>query len=531
MKRDRMKSSSAKLGLWLMLCLVATALWLIGCGVIAGVASPWLDRGIPSRERETELLTFDSDGNPIISGIDPGPGVRQRHYRNLEGEQLDLPETKLPSFAKFSTHDLPSLDFPVRVDLNTYDTPALPWSFFSDPLPWDVRLQHTTAHNGRDSTTWVFVSPDRPQGHGYFVVWNDTRSERIGYLGLNGLTQTIPPTEQQFPAFGRTFDEMLRFPYANFSRIKNIIQNHSSFAGWSMFAISPADDRLFHIKLLGNTVQTVWSGRPGSLRDVLFGSAPVERAGTEKDQEAPREAAMFLVLADEIQQLNEEFQLVRHIRLPRELHANRNQLLWAEPRPGEHVVVVYDEGWQQSRRQTRVFWFNDAGEVSQRREVSLQWGRPRVRIEREARLSVAACFSPLVCVGMFLEATHDLRRNSHLGIVPGSSFIHFTDGMGQAFAVVWLSLAFVLLASLGLVVASQRRLRRIGASRFDRVTWAVLILLFGGAGYWAFRVHRRWPIHAACPTCGHDVPRDRGECLACSAEFAAPARNGCELFA
>ena len=513
-----MKSNVAKLALWLILCLVAVGLWQLGAAIVTSIVFPSLVN-LPSEERERQYIQFDVDGNPIISAWIPMM-TEHRNLRNLDGEPLDLPKDKSPTLAKFREFDLAAAGAPMRVTPVDHNPPALPWSFFSTPLPWDVRLVYATMWSATDMQTWIFRSPDRPEGNGYFVVWNDTRRERIGYLGINGPTDNIPPLDQQFPAFGKTFDEMLRFPNEGHSSdSRNTSESPSQFGGVSLFAISSARDKLFQIQLIGNTVKTIWTGTPGSLRDVFI-----------RSQSSSQGSAMFLILPEEFVQMNSDFEIVRRIRLPEELRGDPHSQQWIEPRPGEHVVVVTDGAWTEVLRKTRIVWFNDAGEVSQRRELRLRTGNHPDIVSTQLKVGTILSVNPIVGLITTVGLGFELRQMSESSsVAPLSLTSLISADVSPALAILWPSLLFVLLLTTALVIAGQRRLNRFGASRFDRWTWGVLILLAGVAGYWAFLVHRRWPRLTPCPGCGHKVPCNQTRCLACDREFPAATPTGCEI--
>jgi hypothetical protein len=61
--------------------------------------------------------------------------------------------------------------------------------------------------------------------------------------------------------------------------------------------------------------------------------------------------------------------------------------------------------------------------------------------------------------------------------------------------------------------------------------WALFVLVMGVPGAVGYWLHRQWPATERCDHCGAVVPRDRDGCLACAAEFPAPALKGIEVLA
>jgi hypothetical protein len=105
----------------------------------------------------------------------------------------------------------------------------------------------------------------------------------------------------------------------------------------------------------------------------------------------------------------------------------------------------------------------------------------------------------------------------------------FPAALAQTLPDVWLPFLVVCLVSIAAAAAVYRRHRRF--SEQGAVAWAAFVLLLGVPGWIGYRLHRSWPHRAACASCGAVVPRDRAECLACDAEFPAPAPRGIEVFA
>ena len=66
MKGSGMKSNVAKLALWLILCLVAVGLWLLGAVIVTNIVAPLLVN-LPAEEHERQVIQFDTDGNGQLS--------------------------------------------------------------------------------------------------------------------------------------------------------------------------------------------------------------------------------------------------------------------------------------------------------------------------------------------------------------------------------------------------------------------------------------------------------------------------------
>jgi hypothetical protein len=87
------------------------------------------------------------------------------------------------------------------------------------------------------------------------------------------------------------------------------------------------------------------------------------------------------------------------------------------------------------------------------------------------------------------------------------------------------------LLAAGLAILCYRRQVRYRGSRSERIVWPLFVLALGLPGWVAYRFCRTWPVLETCSACGVGVPRDRGECAHCEADFPAPALKGTEVFA
>src|SRR5262249_5179229 len=107
----------------------------------------------------------------------------------------------------------------------------------------------------------------------------------------------------------------------------------------------------------------------------------------------------------------------------------------------------------------------------------------------------------------------------------------YSAGLGRALAELWPALAMAQLVAAGFAALCYRRQQRYGASRSGRAAWTLFVLALGLPGWIAYCFGRSWPVLEACPVCSTVVPRDRGECAGCNADFPEPALRGTEVFA
>lgn len=100
-------------------------------------------------------------------------------------------------------------------------------------------------------------------------------------------------------------------------------------------------------------------------------------------------------------------------------------------------------------------------------------------------------------------------------------------------APVWflVACAVILVASASVcALVSLAIARHYAFKKANRRMWVILNFLTGPAGLLTLIALRDWPAREVCPACGARRVVDRDRCEHCAAEFAAPQRDGTEVF-
>jgi hypothetical protein len=167
-----------------------------------------------------------------------------------------------------------------------------------------------------------------------------------------------------------------------------------------------------------------------------------------------------------------------------------------------------------------ICWVGDGG---QSREARTTLSSPGGLLQMRG-LAAPVAPAPLVLGGFVaLVRTRELLEQGLAQSYP--------EALVRAIREFWSALAIAQLIAAGFSLLCYRRQVRYGASRWERVTWPLFVLLLGLPGWIGYRFGRTWPTIEVCPSCRVGVPRDRESCVQCEAEFPAPARRGTEVFA
>lgn len=87
-------------------------------------------------------------------------------------------------------------------------------------------------------------------------------------------------------------------------------------------------------------------------------------------------------------------------------------------------------------------------------------------------------------------------------------------------------LLFISLLAAAWVYHSERQ--HYGA---HPLAWSITTFLLGPEMLVAYLIQRGRPLSITCGECHAQVPAKRDACAKCGAEFPAPERTGCEIFA
>ncbi|HEY7153501.1 MAG TPA: hypothetical protein VH575_06050 [Gemmataceae bacterium] len=479
--------------------LVLATILSIGFAAICSLASMWV-LNVYSEDAPWagEQLRFLPDGTPLVAFFPDGRRGGD-HYRDLQGNPTTPPEAG------------------VGTQLNCCSLPAHP-PLQAGELDWDDRVR-AFADGRWPATYWYFLSDGRPDGAGYFVGYDSKSNVRVGYLGTAGFRDELLPAEELFPFDGPTFlpspRRLLGHPGQNSSPTAHPVSRSRGgaprgFASeWDVYVFG-RDGKLYHADLQARTVHVALEN--SRLRSVVFSAAPPDAARRFLFHLTARTEDALLVLDAQGQQL-------AHYPIPEALRGL--DLTFAESNTGEAVMYWNSpEDTLAKETEYRIFWVKPDGSFRETATTLAHFGERRpMQVYGGVVMP-----SPLgLGVSIVRERFQELLKNG-LEATSAEAFV-------RALREFWPALAIAQTLAFVFAVLCYRRQVRYGVGRAERIVWPLFVLLLGLPGWIGYRFGRSWPVLETCPACGGVVPRDRGDCARCAAEFPLPELKGTEVFA
>jgi hypothetical protein len=477
--------------------LVLAAVLAAGFAVVWGVVSLWaVEVGgyVAGAGEATERLQFLADGTPLVAHAEERRGDLQ--YRDLEGNPVSLPEDRPGGL---TTCALPAMLKPPAGDVS-----------------WEHRV-HSFVDGQSPTGFWYFLTDGRPDGSGYFVGYDRQSKACIGYLGTAGLRETPPPAAERFPFAGDVSG-----PHARVYCTANIYPSarhpdegvagrapRGSVSTWDVYVLG-RDGKLYHADLHQRTV-AVALDQPG-LRSAALVAGPADRIHGAPHRPAARTDDAVLVL-DETGRVRSRYPIPESLR--------GRSLNFAETSAGE-AVMYWNSPFDEMATEVayRIYWVAADGSYREAK-TTLPWVGSPVRTQVFGGVIFPA---PLVLSGFVAVMRPPALLEEGLA---GS----YGEALGRALTEYRPALTITLLLAVGLAVLCYRRQVRYGSAGSARWLWPLFVLLLGLPGWVAYRFGRPWPVLEACPACQARVPRDRGACARCEADFPPPALKGIEVFA
>ena len=488
------------------------ARWLLGLVLSVGGAMVWwwvvqlsvmwvvqqINKG--HGEAEWQQIAFQPSGEPFVHfyrGRGPGEPIVEEpdEYRTLDGEPVTLTANEL-QVAHERVMSLGKLTTGLRFGVSGT---SRQWSEAPIPLPWSLRCVLVSdawrPGMGTARGRWFLVWPDRPAGSAYFVEYDVRTATCLGYLGRNGRSPTVPPIEDQFLAWdanGR--DAALVINGSNnfshpFPPIANLISmldpDDESAAG--LLWLTPDRKQLYAVNLTRHTVSLLRTMPDELLRDVITES---------KRYDALRRVRTVLRWPNRLEFLASELRDNQIVMLPHELHDLDFRL--SELQAGGYVAVYQSQPWRRGARSLDfdLLWFNEQGVVSQRRTFSQPLGDWSHYWEPEHFLSPVSMM-PLVLLRLNDQVWRDTVHDENSKPIRRPDEPLTWDTWWKSLRVIvsfnpWRYM-LCLFSGVPFAIACWWRLRRFGTSRFERLSWPVLVYVFGLVGWIAFKTHRDWP--------------------------------------
>lgn len=498
------------------------ARWLLGLVLAVGganvwmvavhIASHWLAKRVETHlVWDSRDVVFRESGEPVLQlNRNVGYSFFPGEYRTLDDEPVTLSEAEQrrawdPMWRMALFPEVPRLWLnnarfggPRRlVDVAT-------------PLPWSVRVwEHSIHRLNRPPEFWFLTWPDRPGGTTYLTNYDSTTNAVRGHLSLAGFTAEKPSDEQALPAWDRNQRDVGRLisDSPNYvlpqTRNTSFLLTEGREPDVGLLYLTPARDAIYVINQTRRTVELARTFRDEPLRGVsaMPQSRTEVRDPVHGFHQVMLSARLALRRSDRLEFVGPDFQTTSTVTLPEDLRDRSFDL--SVLKSGGYVARYYTPRWMQDfpSNENQLLWFTDDGTVTQRRTV------PGHEFDRSWATRWFLCreyevVNPLALMPWHLSA---LWTNSEAGTVTGDDLrlIGTTDepttwSIRQRAITTLIrrfpwSTGICLLSGMPFAIACWRRLRRVGASWFERLAWPALVYLFGLVGWIAFIAHREWP--------------------------------------
>ena len=369
---------------------------------------------------------------------------------------------------------------------------------------WSGRLR-VIADNRAPRNDWTLVFDGQPEGHAYFVGYDSSTNERIGFIGPRGFSVEELPPEQQFPVSREEW--RLNGLVEGGSPNLRIAFPRNATATYIGETALLAGGKFYIIDLDARTaVVPFQSRRPFRSINRTF---------------ANKMSRIVLLSDDQLFTLEDESKPPEIIDLPQQLRGK--DFHWSPTAAGGGIAYTsefFDENaeMQEETYAYQIFWLAAKG-VSRTANVVLR------STASPTPNWVMAVLVPCPAAMVFLLTSSPVRLRTAGGLESVG------DAKLREIMKSWPAIAAVHLLALVLSIVCYRHEARLATPLAQRVAWAVFVFVFGLPGLVGYWTHRKWPLRAACPQCGKVVPRDREFCVSCRQEFPLPERRGIEIFA
>jgi hypothetical protein len=479
--------------------LILAAILAVGFAVVWGLFGLWavgVGEYVAGADQVRETLFFKPDGTPWVMRR---TGNRERYNLDLDGNLIPVPDHE-------SMHPA-SGSLPARLPEG------------AEPLGWEQRVRAFS--DGRTPETfWYLISDGLPGGSAYFAGYDRQSKECIGYLGLAGFREEAPKEEDRFPISGPLAGQQQRV--ICMQRRPNPAHHpelpsggvgkapHGSVSNWDVYLLG-RDGKVYHADLHERTVQVILD--EPRRRSAALVSGPLDQVHGTPTRLAIRRDDCVLIL-------DERGGLLKRYDIPESLR--ERTVDFAETTTGEGLLTWHSPSDELANHTDyRICWSKPDGGGCREKAITLRDPGGL----RSYRLSGGAVVpSPMILLGLVgLVGANKVLED---GLAPT-----FPAALARALREFALALTLSQLLAVGFAVLCYRRQARYGATKTERLTWSLFVLLLGFPGWIGYRFGRSWPVLAACPECGAESPRDREHCCRCRADYPTPALKGTEVFA
>jgi hypothetical protein len=380
---------------------------------------------------------------------------------------------------------------------------------------WEWRLQPFTDPRYPE-VIWHFITDGQRHGSAYFIGYERRTDTRIGYLGMAGFRADALPAGERLPFWGNNRGIRVRLhnlqtvPWRLFGPAVLGSPREVVEVPWQVY-VQGDDNKVYQVDLGQRTVRVAFEDGPIHSSALLVRTAPASEVGRRD---------ILVRTDDSVVVINGRDGSQRRFVIPEELRAAG--FTFGETTAGEGLAC-WTPGFEPGADVLtyHVAWFDAAGTISRREEVSLN----RTHDPDTQSWFLGVSLPVPLLDDLYVTLIHPY----HIPLYePPPSY---PAALQRELAEYWPALLIAHLLSLVLAGLCYWRQSRYGANRAERVVWPVFVFLLGLPGWIGFRYGQTWPSVERCPSCEVVVPSDRDRCAACHAEFPLPALTGTEVFA
>jgi hypothetical protein len=429
-----------------------------------------------------EELIYAQNGRFLIVCYDPSIG--QYVYRDLNGISAEAPKP-----------DVRGVDIlgPRGADFRS-----------SQDSSWDSRLIATTDRPpGRNATTWYGVL-DRNHRL-YFEGFDQASQLSVGYLGRRGFRKTLPPREEWF---------VLRNGSVNRQGIwvtswRRIVISGAKLDTVEHGAYLLDEGSLQEIDFAQRTVRAVLADSPAVSMLPADYFQPVEQPKGESSEPDLRllRSRVLLRSSDQLFVVNPKTAEVKNFAIPEDLREQDSLKVFLI---SDRELAVTSAGTvRDGLRKLELRKLSATGKVTE--TIPVELAEPSYGVSARGATWTMLLFMPIPW----------LWAVARYGYNPPPLLDHLAD--------IWPPLVALHVISLLAAFWVYRSERQHYGTH--PLAWSITTFLLGPAMLVAYLIERGRPITTTCGECHAQVPAKRDACVKCGAEFPAPERTGCEIFA
>lgn len=478
---------------------VSTSVLAIGAALVWGAVMLWgfaIFIEPTRRPSRSENLVYRLDGEPLVVSRN-NQNYSDAEYRTLEGELVTEPEQLVYGAGYLANRPKPR-------------------GWLSEGRGWAERVAAVPS-SGKPSASWYATLPPGGDGGYYLEGFDQGSKQRIGYFGQNGFKQARPPESEWFEAVGR---QLVRLVASRGYVAPGRYSVDNSFETRNLYLLD--GDTLTEVDLSSRKLSQFHEAA-GAL-SVAMTSVTTPIAGdTQAD---PPEAAsqpgqdyfeiVVVRCTGSIDLVDPETGDSIRFAMPAEFQdADWLSACWLGD---DRLVLRADRGNWGGGPLADLAWITPEGEITRRETVQLA-GQREVSIAEGSWYALAAAPVP-----MFAPVAVAITASV---LVDSGTAADYSSALRSVLADT--TPALITVALLGLASAAWVWRTHRKNYRGDAWLWALVALLLGPAGAVGYALHWGRPPRVTCPDCGRAVPRNRGACPACQAEWAPPAVLGIEV--